>query len=90
MLQWQFHELEDNDEQSEYHYFISIQTALRPFSGTQAAPQCVLEGDQADSKVRCIRSMAGPKVGLGTGLIVKHCITFIWYYGKTPKGGSAV
>ncbi len=58
-----FHPLADNKEKAEYHYLMSVQTALWPFSGTQIVPRFFLEGDQADSDVRKISSCTGPKVG---------------------------
>ena len=64
LLQWRFHELEDNNDEGEYHYLISIQTALRPFSGTQCVPMCALVGDITDSGMRHIKSATGPKVYL--------------------------
>ena len=57
-----FHPLADNKENYQYHYLLSVQTALWPLSGTKIVPRFVLEGDQGDSDIRKISSNYGPKV----------------------------
>ncbi len=61
-LQWLFHPLNDNPVSGGHRYLLSIQTAIRPFSGTSAAPLCVIVGEEADSGVREIRASQGLKV----------------------------
>ena len=57
-----FHGLDDNIEHAGFQYLLSIQTAMRPFSGTKSIPMCVLVGQNGDTSIRSLRSQNGPKV----------------------------
>ena len=57
-----FHPLDCNRDTDEHEYLISIQTALRPFSGTQVVPHCVIVGEMADTGVVKLSSTYGLKV----------------------------
>ncbi len=57
-----FHSLDDNSPEDSHRYLISIQTALRPLSGTSRSPLCVLVGEDGDSGVREIKAFGALKV----------------------------
>ena len=59
-----FHPLVGGSATDGHEYLISIQTAMRPFSGSNTVPLCIVVGEQADSGVRELRSEEGLKVGI--------------------------
>ena len=62
IFQWMFHPLDCNTEGDEHEYLISIQTAMRPFSGTNEVPMFIIGGEKADTRVRKLTSSEGLKV----------------------------